>query len=109
MLKIIDAYAKSFSTTSASDAERIFRMMESDYGRGNKEARPNIRSFNTVINAWAKSDEPGSALRAEEILERMLNLFYEEVTPSGFYLGVQILVSGIRKIPNFNKNCFLSS
>jgi hypothetical protein len=45
--------------------------METAYIQGNKDAKPNDRSFNTVINAWVQSDEPGSAARGEAILRKM--------------------------------------
>jgi hypothetical protein len=76
--EVIDAYAKSSSSDAASNAERIFRMMEADYETGNEDARPNAHSFNTVINAWAKSNAPGSASRAEEVLEKMIVLYDED-------------------------------
>ena len=37
--------------------------------------RPNRLSYNTVINAWAKSQQPDSALRAESLLLRMIKSF----------------------------------
>jgi hypothetical protein len=37
--------------------------------------RPNKLSYNTVINSWAKSQSPESALRAEAILLRMMRSY----------------------------------
>jgi hypothetical protein len=48
--------------------------MESLYEQGRKEMQPNTTSFNTVIDALARSGERGSEYRAEVLLERMEEL-----------------------------------
>lgn len=40
--------------------------------------RPNLLSYNTVINSWAKSSMPESAARAESLLTRMLKRYKSE-------------------------------
>lgn len=40
--------------------------------------RPNLLSYNTVINSWAKSSLPESASRAETLLTRMLKRYKSE-------------------------------
>ena len=48
--------------------------MEGLYEQGRKEMQPNTTSFNTVIDALARSGERGSEYRAEDLLERMEEL-----------------------------------
>jgi hypothetical protein len=48
--------------------------MEDLYFQGRKELCPDTRSFNTVIDALARSRDSGSARRAEALLERMEDL-----------------------------------
>ena len=48
--------------------------METLHGQGYEDVRPDIISYNAVINAWAKSRESDAARRAEEILNHMLKL-----------------------------------
>lgn len=45
--------------------------MERRYRDGDKDFKPNTRTHTSVIDAWAKSGEHGSARRAEEILNSM--------------------------------------
>jgi len=45
--RVIDAYAKSKVHDAALHAERIFKQMEKVYTNGNKQAKPNVQSFNT--------------------------------------------------------------
>jgi pentatricopeptide repeat protein len=50
----------------------------------NSDAKPNVRSFNTVINAYAKSGHADSALKAESVLDLMERLYEagnEDVRP----------------------------
>ncbi|CAB9519362.1 Pentatricopeptide repeat-containing protein [Seminavis robusta] len=57
-------------------AENILRHMEALYNSGeNVDAKPNVRSYNTVINVWAKSQSDIGAKRAEEILDLMERMF----------------------------------
>lgn len=40
--------------------------------------RPNILSYNTVINSWAKSMHSDSAIRAQKLLTRMITTYKTE-------------------------------
>lgn len=63
---VIDAYAK-FGL--ADKAEALLRtMLDND---GSSAPKPNTRSFNSVMNAWAKSKHIDNALNAELILDLM--------------------------------------
>ena len=56
----------------ARNAEAILRRMEHVYQTGtNLRAKPNLLAYNTVLNAWSKSGEPGAAKQACAILETM--------------------------------------
>jgi hypothetical protein len=101
---VIDAYAKAAEGRSAAaaegdgtdaggdgaesaegQAEELLRHMEELHRTGeNADARPNVRSFNSVLNVWAKSGRDEGADRAQEILALMENLYQkgnEEVRP----------------------------
>jgi len=43
----------------------------------NREARPNARSYNAALAAWAKSRTKGAASRAQLLLDRMNELYLE--------------------------------
>ena len=47
--------------------------MESKYLAGDMDLKPNTFTYNAVINALAKSGEPGAAARAERVLHNMVN------------------------------------
>jgi hypothetical protein len=42
--------------------------------KGMKIIKPNVRSYNAVINAWAKSGRKDAGIRAEKLLERLYEL-----------------------------------
>jgi Holliday junction resolvasome RuvABC ATP-dependent DNA helicase subunit len=50
--------------------------MHSLYTSGMKHVKPNRVTYNSVINAWAKSTEKGSGRKAEKLLRRLFD-FYE--------------------------------
>lgn len=79
---VIDCYSKNAGEyedpclhspyEAGEKAERVLRQMEQLYNSGeNVDAKPNVRSYNTVINVWAKSRSDHGAKRAEEILDLM--------------------------------------
>ena len=69
---VINALSKSKSWSAALRAEEILNQMQEEYQQhGNSDARPDGRSFSSVINCWAQI---GEAERAEEILRRMKDL-----------------------------------
>ncbi|MEO0910272.1 MAG: hypothetical protein AAFX96_08000, partial [Pseudomonadota bacterium] len=45
--------------------------MDDLYRAGNMGVKPDVYTYNTLINAHAKSSEKGSALRAEHVLQVM--------------------------------------
>jgi PPR repeat len=98
---VIDAYAKAAEKRNLDDptsspgepndgspesqAEELLRHMEGLHRTGaNADARPNVRSFNSVLNVWAKSGRADAADRAQEILTLMESMYQsgnEEVRP----------------------------
>lgn len=76
---VIDAYSKCVqeedSTAAGERAENILYHMEELYKSGeNMNAKPNVRSYNTVINVWAKSRSMEGPRRAEDILGLIKNM-----------------------------------
>jgi hypothetical protein len=45
--------------------------MQKLYEAGNPDVKPNTVSFNTVIKAWADSQDPSAGKRAEATLNQM--------------------------------------
>jgi len=56
----------------ALEAEQLLEHMKQMYClRGRKDLKPDVRHFNSVINAWSKSHSLGKEERAEQILNWM--------------------------------------
>ena len=43
---------------------------------GFENAKPDIFTYNQVLNAWSKSSEDGAAQRAQDVLEAMEQMYY---------------------------------
>lgn len=71
----IDAYAKMGNGDRAEDL--LNRMDELYQTRKNSGCRPNTRSYNSVMNAYAKSLEQNTASKAEKFLRKMESLYKE--------------------------------
>jgi len=71
------AVVETFSNAGAPvQAEEIFEQMVLRYQESGDEIfKPTVRSFNAVINAWAKSSQNNAPQRAESILKRMDELY----------------------------------
>jgi pentatricopeptide repeat protein len=62
---LLNIYAKSGDTENAL---RLLDQMQSDYKSGkNKDCRPNIRTYNTVLNSLQRSDRSDATEKAEQI------------------------------------------
>lgn len=69
----IDAYAKN---GDGEEAEALMNKMEELYqSKENVECRPNQRSYNAVMNAFAKSLEKNAAAKAEKVLRKMAKMY----------------------------------
>ena len=70
------AWCNSNHPNAPQKAEEILCKLEThpQYPRkkGVLIVRPNLLSYNTVINSWAKSSDPESPKRAQSLLMRML-------------------------------------
>ena len=87
---VLDAYAK---IGDPEGAEAVSRRLEKLWEAGNAKVKPNTILYNTVINAWAKSQGKGAAQRAEAILEHMEQLHqqgHEDVRPDVISYGAVI-------------------
>jgi hypothetical protein len=56
---------------SAKRAEAILDHMQKQYKEGTTDVQPNTVTFNTVIDAYAKSQDPSAPEKAEALLYRM--------------------------------------
>ena len=64
-------YSKSGEERSVEKTAELFKRMKSMHEAGNKDARPNLYSYVTLINCVVKSGEAGAAERAEGFLFEM--------------------------------------
>jgi hypothetical protein len=92
----ISAWIRSRSQKNIShkEAERLLnRLWEAYETTGDAALKPNARSFNMVINAIARSREPGCADRAAALLNRMEESYLagdEELQPDALTFGAII-------------------
>jgi hypothetical protein len=63
-----NAYAQK---GQAQHAEKIFAMMEDRVGTGDSQLSPNAITYASLMNAWARSNDPDAPSRALMILEKM--------------------------------------
>ncbi|KAL7520847.1 hypothetical protein ACHAWX_005551 [Stephanocyclus meneghinianus] len=66
MLKARISKLTEFTLSKMEEIDSLLESMKSLY-----HVRPSVESFNIVIDAWAKSNLPESAYRAESLLDRM--------------------------------------
>jgi hypothetical protein len=77
-LVVNDYSSRAFAWAGKAErAETLLEEMNSDYLDGNDSSKPNVRSFNTLLDAWSKSRYRDSSQRPEAILERMVNSRFE--------------------------------
>ena len=70
---VLDAFARR---GDAHNAQRLIEEMERLHARSNDEAMmPDKFSFSSLIHAWEKSCHPSAAKRAEETLQKMMDIF----------------------------------
>lgn len=91
---VMDAYAK---TGQAEAAESLFHKL-----KGFKRIGANAVSYNTVLNAWAKSKDRDAPRRAEALLNHMQEEYEsgnKNVRPNQIrYVGTQNFVAGYRRL-----------
>lgn len=68
---VMGALVKSGELQAVKKAEDMFHDMERMYKEGSKGARPGEITFNILLHAYAKSDDPDDASKAERLLNRM--------------------------------------
>lgn len=74
--KMINAISRSTAPSAGDEADAIFAKMEELYQTGsNRAARPNTYTYTAVIEAHAHSGARGSAKRAAEWCERMIDAY----------------------------------
>mmetsp|Transcript_6109 Transcript_6109/g.8965 ORF Transcript_6109/g.8965 Transcript_6109/m.8965 type:complete len:1110 (-) Transcript_6109:132-3461(-) len=81
------AYAKQGKPL---DAEKVLEQLEELYATTKERwLRPSTTIYNTIIDAWAKSNEENSALRTHNILNKMKNMTDALIRPDAIsYSGV---------------------
>ena len=77
---VMDAYAAEGDINGATN---ILKMMKDAYTSGNKAARPNLRTYNILINTISKSGTENAPQQAEILLTTMIYLFSIKELPDG--------------------------
>jgi pentatricopeptide repeat protein len=69
---VLDAFARRGQSESA---EAILEEMCKDFANGNRNAKPDVVAYTTVLSAWSRSQSRNAPERAEAILSRMWELY----------------------------------
>jgi len=69
---VLAALVKSGEPDAVKIAESMINDMESMYKEGNKNVRPGEVTFNILLHAYAKSKDPDDSIKAEKLLDRMV-------------------------------------
>ncbi|OEU11916.1 hypothetical protein FRACYDRAFT_137581, partial [Fragilariopsis cylindrus CCMP1102] len=77
---VMDAYAAEGDINGATN---ILKLMKDAYTSGNKAARPNLRTYNILINTISKSGTENAPQQAEILLTTMIYLFSIKELPDG--------------------------
>lgn len=64
-------FALSRNNAAPAQAERLLRQMHDDYKNKVSSEKPDIRSFNSVLSAWARCTDPTSIARANSLFHEM--------------------------------------
>jgi len=79
---LMSAWSKRTSKAEGSKAphyvERLLQRLIKEQDAGNENAAVGTFLYNKVLEAWANSNEEGSAERTEEILSKMEQMFLED-------------------------------
>jgi hypothetical protein len=69
---VLNAWSRDQSSAEAPQrAEKILATMWENFESGELDTKPNVVSYTTLINCWAKSRQKGGADRAEAIFREM--------------------------------------
>lgn len=56
----------------------LYEMLSLYAETNNEKIKPNFITFTSAIDAWAQSSHPKAAFKAEKLLEKMMELYYEK-------------------------------
>lgn len=66
---VLRALIHSRGVDKAMRAEEIVQRMEERYEAGHRECRPTIRTYQSLISAWSRTELSGTAQKAEQVLD----------------------------------------
>ena len=92
--EVLYAWARNYDRVSAERAELFFELMED---MQDSDIKPDSRSYNLVLLAFANSPQGNSAMRAKEFLDRMGN---SDIAPDG--VSYNTLISAFTKKGGFD-------
>lgn len=88
-------YLKALSKQGRmEEAEATLLQMEALYEAGELDEAPNVMSYSTVLDGYARSTDPGASMQAESLLQRMLEKHRDgksAVTPNAVSFNSVIL------------------
>jgi hypothetical protein len=75
---MLEGWARSGEGVFAAErCEQILTQMQVRYEEGDSNVKPNLSSFKVVVMAWRQAQNNYSAVRAQQILEWMVELYNE--------------------------------
>jgi len=77
---VMNAHARQGDTKGATE---VFEMMTKDFHSGNKNAEPNVPSYNILIDAWSKSNKEHAPKRAELLMKEVTKKHADGVLKEG--------------------------
>jgi len=99
MRSVIDCWAKSGKPGAPDRAHELLTEMETQI-RTNCDVKPNSFTYNAVINALAKCNEPGAAAKAERVLCNMVARTDDAIRPSTINFNTVLDAWAKSKEPN---------
>lgn len=76
---LLHAYAMAGGRDSGRKAEQTLEWMQRLHETEKLSTKPDRTSFNTCINAWARSQQPDAPMHAEALLRRLVALHHDGV------------------------------
>lgn len=102
---VLSAWSHSGDVNAAPYAERIVKDMQNSAAESDDAPAPNTVTYNTILNAWSKSKLPGSAARAQNVLDYMIKSEKEAIAPDVISFASVLDAWAKSKEPNKGAMC----
>lgn len=82
--QIIESYSRCGDVAATERGEALFESAYKEWKeRGNERLKPSSKAFTVMINAWAKTRDERSPTKAEELIQRMEEIYAEDCKRGG--------------------------